>query len=101
MVPDRLARLDWIELAGCPRAYVAVSPWSRTIGLAWLSDLPEGCGLLIPWCSAVHTFGMRFALDVDFLDGDGRVLRSAERVGARRMLRCRGAAAVLERRARG
>jgi uncharacterized membrane protein (UPF0127 family) len=98
MVAKRLAGLDWIELEDCPRAYVTGSAWTRLVGLAWLDDLPAGCGLLIPRCSSVHTFGMRFELDLDFLDDDGRVLRRAAAVPPRRMVWCRGAAAVLERR---
>jgi hypothetical protein len=55
-----------------------------------------GAGLLIPRCASVHTFGMRFALDVYFLDGDGRVLFVHRGVPPRRLRRCRGARAVLE-----
>ena len=99
--PRRLERLDWIELDGCPRAYVATTARSRLLGLAWLDDLPDGAGLLIPGCSSVHTFGMRFALNVGFLDGDLRVLRRVEAVPPGRVLWRRGAAAVLERKARG
>ena len=93
----RLERLEWIALDGCPRAYVADTARSRLLGLAWLDDLPEGAGLLIPRCSSVHTFGMRFALDVDFLGPNREVLRRVEAVPARRVLWCRGATAVLER----
>lgn len=93
----RFERLEWIELDDCPRAYVATTTQSRLLGLAWLDDLPEGVGLLIPRCRSVHTFGMRFALDVDFLDADGRVLRRVEAVPPGRMLWCAGATAVLER----
>ena len=100
MVPKRLDGLDCVVLEECPRAYVATSPWARLVGLAWLDDLPADCGLLIPWCGSVHTFGMRFALDVAFLGPDGRTLRLDRAVPARRVLRCRGAVAVLERRAR-
>jgi uncharacterized protein len=99
MGPRRFEYLDWIELESCPRAYVAISARARLLGLAWLDDLPDDCGLLIPGCSSVHTFGMRFALDIDFLGGDGRVLRRAEAVPRRRVLRRCGAVAVLERRA--
>ncbi len=100
MVPRRLAGMDWVELEECPRACVAVSAWARLAGLAWLDDVPDGWGLLIPWCSSVHTFGMRFALDVAFLGPDGRVLRLDRAVPGRRVLRCRRAVAVLEWRAR-
>jgi phosphoribosyl-dephospho-CoA transferase len=43
---------------------------------------------------------MRFALDVDFLDADGRLLRRVEAVPPRRVVHCRRGAAVLERTAR-
>lgn len=85
-----------MELDVCPRAYVATTARARLLGLAWLDGLPEGVGLLIPRCRSVHTFGMRFALEVCFLDGDGAVLRRVEAVPARRLLWCREAAAVLE-----
>lgn len=94
----RLERLKWIELDGCPRAYVAETARSRLLGLAWLDEVPEDAGLLIPRCSSVHTFGMRFTLDVSFLDAEGRVLRRVEAVPPRRLLWHHGAAAVLERR---
>jgi hypothetical protein len=93
----RLEPLQWIELDGCPRAYVAEGARARLLGLAWLNDLPEGCGLLIPRCRSIHTFGMRFALDVDFLGEGGQVLRRVKAVPPRRVVRCRGAVAVLER----
>lgn len=95
--PRRLERLERIELDGCPRVYVAESARARLMGLAWLDDLPDGCGLLIPRCSSVHTFGMRFALDIDFLDCEGRMLWRARAVPPRRVVWRRGAAAVLER----
>jgi len=52
--------------------------------------------LLIPRCSSVHTFGMRFALDLFFLDREGRVIGVRRAVPPRRVVRWRGAAAVLE-----
>ena len=57
----------------------------------------RGPGLLIPGCASVHTFGMRFALDLVFLDGERRPLAVC-RAGCRRgrLASHRGAAAVLE-----
>ncbi len=52
--------------------------------------------LLIPRCRSVHTFGMRFALDLFWLDDQGRVLRVDRGVGRGRIRSCRAAAAVLE-----
>jgi uncharacterized protein len=75
---------------------VADSFCSRLRGLAWRERAQVGSGLLIPRCSSVHTFGMRFELDVYFLDRCGRVLSARHRVPPRRVLWCRGASAVLE-----
>jgi uncharacterized membrane protein (UPF0127 family) len=99
VVSKRLRDLEQRTLAGCPRVFVARSVRSRLLGLAWLDDLPEDCGLLLPHCRSVHTFGMRFALDITFLDSEGAVLWIASSVPPRRVLSCRDAMAVLERRA--
>lgn len=96
---NRFRGLDRIALPGYPRVFVARTFRARLLGLAWLTDLPDDWGLLIPRCSSIHTFGMRFALDVTFLDGDGAVLRELRTVPPWRIVRCRGASAVLERRA--
>lgn len=69
---------------------------ARLLGLAHL-DLDEvGPGLLIPRCSSVHTFGMRFPLDLLFLDRDGAVLDRRWSLPPSRIACCRGAASVLE-----
>jgi uncharacterized protein len=77
------------------RTVVASTPWRRLAGLAWRREPPH-YALLIPRCRSVHTFGMRFALDVAFLDSEGRVLRVERGVPPNRVLACRGAVAVLE-----
>jgi uncharacterized membrane protein (UPF0127 family) len=79
-----------------PDVPVADSFRSRLRGLAWRDRAQAPAGLLIPRCSSVHTFGMRFELDVYFLDREGRVLSARRRVPACRFLWCRGASAVLE-----
>lgn len=75
---------------------VATGFRSRLRGLAWRDRADAGPGLLIPRCSSVHTFGMRFELDVYFLDREGRVLSARRRVPPRRLVWQRGSAAVLE-----
>jgi uncharacterized membrane protein (UPF0127 family) len=99
VTPDRLRKLDRRTLPDGTEAFVAVRARSRLLGLAWLDAPPRHCALLLPGCRSVHTFGMRFALDVDFLDGDGQVVRSVPGVQPRRIVWCREARAVLERRA--
>ncbi len=73
---------------------VATGFRARLLGLAFRRRAAEP--LLIPRCRSVHTFGMRFAIDVVFLDGDGRVLRVVEAVPPRRIVSCRGAREVVE-----
>ena len=69
---------------------------ARLLGLALLPAERAGRGLLIPSCSSVHTFGMRFALDLCFLGGGGEVLAVHRAVPPGRFVRCRGAESVLE-----
>jgi uncharacterized protein len=97
--PRRLERLPNHRLAGGGTVHEAISLRSRLLGLALLRELPPGHALLIPHCRSVHTFGMRFRLDVVFLDENGRVLRVAHDTPPRRLLFSGGAFAVLETRA--
>ena len=91
----RLRRLPIAIALGC-EVRVATGLRARLLGLAHL-DLDEaGPGLLIPRCSSIHTFGMRFALDLYFLDEDGAVIEERRRVARGRVVRCRRAAAVVE-----
>jgi len=69
---------------------------TRLRGLAFRDRDEAGPGLLFPRCSSVHTFGMRFELDVFFLDEAGRVIDIRRHVPPRRIVFCRGASAVLE-----
>lgn len=75
---------------------VAVGVRARLLGLAHLDRDEAGPGLLIPCCSSVHTFGMRFPLDLVFLCHDGRVSSIRREVPPRRFVWDRRAAAVLE-----
>lgn len=78
------------------RVAIAKGPRARLLGLARLDRDEAGAGLLIPRCSSVHTFGMRFALDLVFLDRNGRPLALRRAVPPRRLAFDRRAAAVLE-----
>lgn len=92
------ARLHQLPRRGiCGRTVaVAVGPRARLLGLAGLSREQAGTGLLIPRCASVHTFGMRFDLDLVFLDHDERPLAIRLGVPPRRLAWQPGAAAVLE-----
>lgn len=91
----RLRRLPIASARG-HRVPLATSRRARLLGLAHLHREEAGPGLLIPRCSSVHTFGMRFPLDLLFLDEAGAILAIRRRLPARRVVFCRGARAVLE-----
>jgi uncharacterized protein len=93
--PLRFRWLERAELLGF-EVPVAKTGLSRLLGLAFLPRERAGAGLLIPGCRSVHTFGMRFDLDVLFLDGEGRMLEIRRSVPARRCVRCPAADSVLE-----
>lgn len=95
MLAPRLQRLPRRRVCGLEVA-VAVDFRSRLLGLADLDRAEVGAGLLIPGCASVHTFAMRFDLDLVFLDGRGRPLVLRRGVPARRLVWHSAAAAVLE-----
>lgn len=95
-VPGRLRRLGPPAPAHGLRVFVARSWRARLLGLAGLRQMPADCVLLIPRCRSVHTVGMRFAIDVTFVDRDGRELRTVRGVRPGRVVSCRRAAAAIE-----
>ncbi|MGK2933127.1 MAG: DUF192 domain-containing protein [Solirubrobacterales bacterium] len=92
---SRLANLPRQTVAGVA-VPVATSVSSRLLGLSHLDSGRAGTGLLIPGCRSVHTFGMRFAIDIFFLDGSGNVVRRCLGVPSRRCLFSKKARSVLE-----
>ena len=68
----------------------------RLLGLIGRRSLPAGVALEIPRCRSVHTFGMRFPLDLVWLDGERRVVRIDRAVRPWRVRSCRQARSVLE-----
>src|SRR3954453_21642965 len=93
--PGRLAGLPTAKIGGV-EVPVAAGLRARLLGLAGLELEAAGPGLLIPRCSSVHTFGMRFALDLFFLDSQEKPFAIRRDVPPRRFASRRGASAVLE-----
>ena len=58
---------------------------SRRRGLLGRERLPEGTALVIAPCAAVHTFFMRFTIDIVFARRDGLVVKTRSRVPPRRL----------------
>jgi uncharacterized membrane protein (UPF0127 family) len=69
---------------------------ARLLGLAWLRSPPAGVALLLRRCRSVHTFGMRWALDLVWLDAAGGVVRVDRGVAPRRLRTCLAAESVIE-----
>jgi uncharacterized protein len=65
----------------------------RLVGLAFSR---RRRALLLPRTRSVHTFGMRYALDLHWLDAEGRTIRVDRNVRPGRVRTCRGARQVLE-----
>jgi uncharacterized protein len=95
----RLDALPSQELPGGLRVFDAATHASRLRGLARLDEIAPTVALRITPCRSVHTFGMRFALDLIWLDRAGQVVRVDRGVGPRRLRSCRRARSVLEARA--
>ncbi len=60
---------------------VAATPWTRLVGLLNRSGLEPGEGLLLRGEQAIHTVGMRFPIDVVYLDRSARILRAIDAMG--------------------
>jgi uncharacterized protein len=64
---------------------VAASLPTRIKGLLGRDSLPTGEGLLIRPCKGIHTFFMKFPIDVVFLDKSNRILKSFSRLPPNRI----------------
>jgi uncharacterized protein len=78
------------------RVELAVDSDSRRRGLLGRDTFDAGSAIVIAPCNAVHTFFMRFAIDVVFVARDGRVLKVCAAVPARRIAFSLRAFAVIE-----
>jgi uncharacterized membrane protein (UPF0127 family) len=72
---------------------------TRRKGLLGRTELPAGQALVLAPCNAIHTFRMRFPIDVLFVTRDGVVTKIVERLGAWRMAASFSAFATIELRA--
>lgn len=78
-------------------AAIADNFLTRAIGLLATRTLPEDRGLLIVPCKDVHTWFMRFSIDIVFLGKDNEVLAVRDCVKPFRfVLGPKGAVSVLE-----
>ncbi len=78
------------------RAILANTSATRRTGLLKHESLQDGEGLLIVPCEGVHTFGMKFPIDVLYLNKKRIVLKIKPEMPRRRMSFCLSAHSVLE-----
>lgn len=95
-IDQRFDGLGRHELAGGLTLLVAATRRARGRGLARLDRLPSDHALALERCCSVHTLGMRFALDLLWIDGAGTLVRLDAAVAPRRLRTCRQAWAAIE-----
>ncbi|MBW8183144.1 DUF192 domain-containing protein [Shewanella nanhaiensis] len=76
--------------------YLANTPWLRLRGLLGRKQLTTEQGMLISPCNSVHTMGMRYPLDIVYLNSKNKVLKITSNLAPWRSSACRGATQVLE-----
>jgi uncharacterized membrane protein (UPF0127 family) len=80
----------------CEHLLVAARPLRRMRGLLGRASLPGGEGILLRPAGSVHTFFMRFPIDVLFLDREGVVVGIEPALAPWRTAGRRGAKSVVE-----
>lgn len=78
------------------RMEIADSSSTRNKGLLGRAHLSPGEGLWIRPCEAVHTFWMRFPIDLVYLDRKNRIRKLVSNVPPWRMSACFSAHSILE-----
>jgi uncharacterized membrane protein (UPF0127 family) len=69
---------------------------TRRTGLLKHESLPDGTAMVIAPTSAIHTFFMRFAIDVAFVTREGRIVKVCHGLPPWRIAIAPGAFAVIE-----
>lgn len=70
--------------------------FERMRGLLFRSKLKPMQALWIEPCPSIHTIGMKYAIDVVFLDKNGIVLKVINNIAPMRMAACKNAMVSLE-----
>ncbi len=70
--------------------------WDRASGLLALPQLRRGEALLIDSCRAVHTIGMRYPIDIIFIDSAWSIVRIVNQLPSFRFRASRAATRTLE-----
>jgi uncharacterized protein len=84
------------EVVLAHRVEVADNGATRRKGLLGRHSLPAGEGLWIVPCESVHTFGMKFSIDLVYVDRNKKVKKVRSSVPPWRLSACLSAHSVIE-----
>ena len=94
MIHGSLARANAGKVIGNVRR--TTNFLERLVGLLGAKGLDKDEAILISPCSSVHTIGMRFAIDVLFLDHQYRILKVVKSLKPWRFAGAKGCKMVVE-----
>jgi uncharacterized membrane protein (UPF0127 family) len=94
-VPNTLVNVRTGDIVAT-QVMTAFDSTSRRKGLLEHRSMPPGAALIIAPCNGVHTFGMRFAIDLLFVARDGTVVKVCHAVPRRRIAASWRAFATIE-----
>jgi uncharacterized membrane protein (UPF0127 family) len=100
--PEAPLTILTVERTGEPLATtleITMDSRSRKKGLLGRDSLDSGHALVIAPCQGVHTFGMRFPIDVVAVTRDGTVVKTRANVRPNRIVLAWSAFAIIELRA--
>jgi uncharacterized membrane protein (UPF0127 family) len=93
---SRISHYPFLELETGIRMHLAHTWRARLLGLGLMPALDRDEALVIPRCTSVHTVGMRFEIDVVFVDREWEPIYIEYDVRPGRVLRSRFARSVIE-----
>jgi len=76
--------------------HVPAGPRERMRGLLGRKSILDGEGMWFPRCRMIHTIGMKFAIDLVYLDKASEVRKVVEGLRPGRLSACLGADSVIE-----
>ena len=77
-------------------AQITQTAWERMRGLLGRPSLTSNEALLIRPCSSVHMLGMRYALDIAYLNNSGEVIKTVSSLRPMAISACFSASSTLE-----
>lgn len=89
-------RVERTGMSLATRLEIAGRSDTRRKGLLGREGLPAGHALVLAPCQGVHTFGMRFPIDIVGVDRGGRVVTIRQAVPRRRVVMALRAFAIVE-----